>query len=149
MFPQSIATVTNLLDIAGQYSNYNRVLSYIFVKYWCWISLWDRYGIHNTRMSHRLLLEFVRSIFSDLGCVRKTDFLYQQYIIMPLSLSLSFVLFSHYFHFRHFRFCIILILHCSCHTKLWRHCIVWHIPSLLWGGGMLYHFIVKHILVTE
>lgn len=104
MFPQSIATVTNLLDIAGQYSNYNRVLSYIFVKYWCWISLWDRYGIHNTRMSHRLLLEFVRSIFSDLGCVRKTDFLYQQYIIMPLSLSLSFVLFSHYFHFRHFRF---------------------------------------------
>lgn len=110
MFPQSIATVTNLLDIAGQYSNYNRVLSYIFVKYWCWISLWDRYGIHNTRMSHRLLLEFVRSIFSDLGCVRKTDFLYQQYIIMPLSLSLSFVLFSHYFHFRHFRFCIILIL---------------------------------------
>lgn len=145
MFPQSVATVTNLLAIAGQYSNY-RVLGYIFIKYWCWISLWDRYGIHNTRMSHRLLLEFVRSIFSDMGCVRKTDFLYQQYIIMLLSLSLS-----HHFHFRHFRFwqiywkqmyqfCIIL----SCHFKLRRHCIVWHIPSLF-ETKMFYQFIVKHI----
>lgn len=166
MFPQSVATVTNLLAIAGQYSNY-RVLGYIFIKYWCWISLWDRYGIHNTRMSHRLLLEFVRSIFSDMGCVRKTDFLYQQYIIMLLSLSLShyltlddtppphplssFDLFSHHFHFRHFRFWQIywkqmyqfgIIL--SCHFKLWRHCIVWHIPSLF-ETKMFYPFIVKHI----
>lgn len=66
----------------------------------------------------------------------------------PLS---SFDLFSHHFHFRHFRFWQIywkqmyqfgIIL--SCHFKLWRHCIVWHIPSLF-ETKMFYPFIVKHI----
>lgn len=94
------------------------------------------------------------------------SYTYQQYIIMLLSLSLSlfnprwppplhplssFDLFSHHFHLKYFRFwqiywkqmyqfCIIL----SCHFKLWRHCIVWHIPSLF-ETKMFYQFIVKHI----